>query len=120
MLSVGLPVSHRPGNRTRSPAMNPATAMLIINLYLAPTPPPGHARAAALRAEHYPRRGDGHALCLELLGELQARGHPAHVALLLGGDQGDPRPGGSCPRRSPHPVHVADVVGRRVVVDDVG
>ncbi len=48
------------------------------------------------------------------------RGHPAHVALLLGGDQRDAGAAAAGPCRAADAVHVALVVLGRVVVDHVG
>ena len=52
-----------------------------VELPAAPRPP--HPALAA-RGVHHARRGDGHPLQLELLVELQAGSHPAHVTLLVG------------------------------------
>ncbi len=77
-------------------------------------------RATAPRApaEDGARRRDLHALLLELRVQIEACGHPAHVAELLRGHEGDARACASSPSRSSHAMHVSLVILRRVVVHD--
>src|SRR2546425_2912530 len=92
----------RPGNRTSSPATKPCNCGVDHRPVSAAAASPGHPGAAALRAEHDPGRGDGHALRLELVGQLEAGGPAGPVALVAGGGQTLPPgrgggPGGATP-----------------------
>ena len=80
-----------------------------------PEPAPLAPRPAA---EHDARRRHLHPLLLELRMEVEPRRHPADVAELLRRHERDARPRPARPRRPSHPVDVALVVLRRVVVHD--